>query len=137
MEAFVSRAPNALKEHTVKASVRNPVTKNLIVITSKYDAHSPLQALRLFVKDLKNNGYEIHKNKIKIGFLYDWILSYTNADDDCWEYIDEDFYYNVRNKGLSPNEISKLVEDRKNYRKNFRLKARKIRSGLSSSLKLS
>lgn len=120
---------NALKEYTVKASVRDSVTKKLLVITSKYEAYSTAQALRLFRNDLKNNGYEAQKNKVKIGFLYDWILSNTNADDDCWEYITENFYYINKNKKLTPNEISKLVENRKNYRKNFMLKMRKIRTG--------
>lgn len=126
---MVQSTPNTLKEYTVKASARDSVTKKLLVITSKYEAHSSTQALRLFRNDLKNNGYEAQKNKVKIGFLYDWILSNTNADDDCWEYIDENFYYINKNKKLTPNEISKLVETRKNYRKNFMLKMRKIRTG--------
>lgn len=127
VQSTTLNAPNTLKEYTVKASARDSVTKKLLVITSKYEAHSSTQALRLFAKDLKNNGYEAQKNKVKIGFLYDWILSNTNADDDCWEYIDENFYYINKNKKLTPNEISKLVENRKNYRKNFMLKMRKIR----------
>ena len=37
-------APNALKEYTVKASVRDLVTKKLLVITSKYEVHTSAQA---------------------------------------------------------------------------------------------
>lgn len=35
--------PNTLKEHTVKTSARDSVTKKLLVITSKYEVHTSAQ----------------------------------------------------------------------------------------------
>jgi len=62
-----------------KGIATNKQTKEKVIIESEY------KTKKQFIQDVRNNGYTVNPLKVKEAKVFDYIMDFTNAQEEDWK----------------------------------------------------